>query len=846
MKFRDHAASIALAAATSLVISLPAMAQATIRLDLPAQDLDVTLRAIARASGRQILIVANTVAGRQAPAVKGEFTPEEAVRTALGGSGIGVRFAGDTIIIGSPAPQATLGSDPSSGDIEVTGSRIKGSPIASPKITIGRQDILDAGFADIGSALRALPQNFAGGQNPGVGRGAAAGGIDNQNISGGSAVNLRGLGQDATLTLLNGARMTYGGFSQGIDISAIPIDAIERIDVVPDGASAVYGSDAVAGVVNVILRPSYEGLSVSSRLGTSTDGGYFSQQYSALGGVAWDNGGLYAGYTYRATDALEARKRSYTRSLGDPYDLYPDLDSHAAVARLTQTFSGDARFAVDGLFSRRVIRPDITVAGSIVSTRNIDRFVSLSPSLEVPIGDKWSVTVKGVYSDDRTTTLASQSFSGVEIYSAYGCYCNSLYSGEAYLEGGLFSLPGGTVRIVAGGGHRLNRFAYKNLRTGTGYSGDQKDSYGYAELFVPLVSDRNRSAFVDALSFTIAGRYDRFNRFGSIATPKLGIVYSPISSLDLKFSWGRSFKAPTLLQQYSQRSAALIDATSLVGSTDPAGTTALLTQGGGSGLKPERATTMSWTASFHPVADPGLSLDFTYFRVRYRDRVLTPITGYSNSLNPVYADYIVRNPTLAQVEATIAAADTALQNYDGVSYDLSKIAYIIDNHYTNVANQRIQSIDLTLQYRTQFASGEVSTSLNASWLDSSQRNNEYSSYFDKAGSIFNPPHYRARAGLGWEGHALKVFSFFNYTGILKDRRTATVRNVRSTVTMDTQIGYTFANDGPLRDLAINLSVENLFNTKPPYMRPAAYVEPYDTTNYSPLGRFVSLSISKTL
>jgi outer membrane receptor protein involved in Fe transport len=842
MKYRNCAASIALAAATSLVIPVPAFAQETVRLDLPEQELQLTLRAIAHASGRQILIAADLVAGRRAPALAGEFGVEHALRKALEGTGIQARVAGDTILVGALETKAQRDAT----DIEVTGSRIKGASIASPKIVIGRQDILDAGFADIGAALRSVPQNFAGGQNPGVGRGAIAGGIDNQNISGGSAVNLRGLGQDATLTLLNGARMTYGGFSQGIDISAIPIDAIERIDVVPDGASAIYGSDAVAGVVNVVLRPTYDGVSVSSRLGTSTDGGYFSQQYSALGGVAWDRGGLYTAYIYRANDALEARKRSYTQSLGDPYELYPDLESHAALARLTHTFDGDVRFALDGLFSRRVIRPDITIAGSLVSNRNVDRFVSLSPSLEIPLGGPWSLTVKGVYSNDRTTTLVSQSMAGVELYSAYGCYCNSLYSGEAYVEGGLLSLPGGTARIVAGGGYRLNRFAYKDLRAGTGYSGEQQDTYGYAELFLPLVSGQNASPLVHALSATIAGRYDRFNRFGSIATPKLGLVFSPSSSLDLKFSWGRSFKAPTLLQQYSQHSVALIDATSLVGSTDPAGATAILAQGGGSGLKPERATSMSWTASFHPVSDPGLTVDLTYFRIRYRDRVLTPIAGYSNALNPTYGDYIVRNPTLSQVEAAIAAADTALQNYDGVSYDLSKVAYIIDNHYTNVANQRIQGIDIAVTYKMPLGSGDVSTSLNASWLKSSQRNNAYSSYFDTAGTVFNPPHYRARASLGWEGGALKMSSFLNYTGLLKDRRTTTMRNVQSTLTMDTQVNYTFADKGALRGLAVSFAVENLFNTRPPYMMPALYVEPYDTTNYSPIGRFVSLTVSKSL
>src|SRR3546814_3559474 len=112
-----------------------------------------------------------------------------------------------------------------------------------------------------------LPQNFGGGQNPGVGIGAIGGGLTNRNVTGGSAVNLRGLGPDATLTLLNGHRISFGGLAQGVDISTIPTDVVERVEIVPDGASALYGSDAVAGVVNVIFRRSLDGLSIRTRLG---------------------------------------------------------------------------------------------------------------------------------------------------------------------------------------------------------------------------------------------------------------------------------------------------------------------------------------------------------------------------------------------------------------------------------------------------------------------------------------------------------------------------------------------------------------------------------------------------
>src|SRR3546814_6056254 len=77
---------------------------------------------------------------------------------------------------------------------------------------------------------------------------------------------LRGLGPDATLTLINGHRVAYDGAIQGVDISAIPLAALDRIEIVADGSSALYGSDAVAGVANVLLRKDYQGLWTSARI----------------------------------------------------------------------------------------------------------------------------------------------------------------------------------------------------------------------------------------------------------------------------------------------------------------------------------------------------------------------------------------------------------------------------------------------------------------------------------------------------------------------------------------------------------------------------------------------------
>ncbi|MFX4427853.1 TonB-dependent receptor plug domain-containing protein, partial [Acinetobacter baumannii] len=89
---------------------------------------------------------------------------------------------------------------------------------------------------DLGEFIRTIPENFTGGQNPGVAGGGNQGG-SNINVSSSSALNLRGLGPDATLTLLNGHRLAYDSLSQGVDIAQIPLMAIDRVEVLTDGSS---------------------------------------------------------------------------------------------------------------------------------------------------------------------------------------------------------------------------------------------------------------------------------------------------------------------------------------------------------------------------------------------------------------------------------------------------------------------------------------------------------------------------------------------------------------------------------------------------------------------------------
>ncbi|NRD72541.1 TonB-dependent receptor [Shewanella sp. VB17] len=174
--------------------------------------------------------------------------------------------------------------------IEVTGSRIKRTDIEgpSPIQSINKDDIANMGFDNLQQLLERMPAN-------GAGAFSTRGNSQDSTANGGASISLRGLGPDATLVLINGRRVASSAFAEGItnsfvDINNIPVSAIERIDILKDGASAIYGSDAIAGVVNIVLRKDIEGIEINLGLGEATGNGYDEQTASLVWGVKADKG----------------------------------------------------------------------------------------------------------------------------------------------------------------------------------------------------------------------------------------------------------------------------------------------------------------------------------------------------------------------------------------------------------------------------------------------------------------------------------------------------------------------------------------------------------------------------
>ena len=222
----------------------------------------------------------------------------------------------------SPSAEEEATTAPTSGKatnldkVTVTGSRIKRAEIEgpSPVTVLSAEQIEREGFNTVHDALETLSQNTGFGQND---FNANGGFTPNAGV-----INLRGMGPGRTLLLINGRRANdypfpYNGRSNFQNFNNIPAAAVERIEVLAGGASAIYGSDAVAGVVNVILKKNYEGNVVKLKVQTSTDGGRDIGDLQWVGGTTGDNWSVtYAFESYNA-EPLFAYQRDHMDSARD-------------------------------------------------------------------------------------------------------------------------------------------------------------------------------------------------------------------------------------------------------------------------------------------------------------------------------------------------------------------------------------------------------------------------------------------------------------------------------------------------------------------------------------------------
>jgi iron complex outermembrane recepter protein len=769
-------------------------------------DATTTLTEFSRQARLQLLFDYNVVKGHKTKPLDGTLTPATALRRLLADTDLDFDFVNERTlavmqrkVVASDGPKSAVlpkpakrssrqskktdpAADTAGGPEEVvriTGTNIRHKvPVGQEIISAGRDDIDATGAATPADFLSTLPQTFGGGPNQDTYIGQEA-----QTNSGlGVGENLRGLGARATLVLIDGRRVAPSGIEgEFVDVENIPLGAIERIDILPDSASATYGADAVGGVVNFVLRKNFDGAETILRGGSGTRGDLQEYLFSQTLGKTWDGGSGLVSFEFYRRGALPASDRAYavsdlrpfgggnfntnltnpgniispytgqtwaipagqngshlaagdlvpgtqnqqnTYSYGDEiipsqrrWNLYTDLrqDLGDRVTVFTDLLLGhrDAAETNSGAGADLVVpttnpyyvnptgMPGPVIVGynfgkdlgAVNTAVGVDT-LNWTVGMDFDAGASWDISVYGsfvreeqnsltgnlVNSDAAAIALADPnpatalnpfgdgSFTNAAtlntIRQNYRFWLDSqLETADITADGPIAELPGGPLKLAVGFDRRNQFFSTANtaISSAPAQSSNLSRSVlsAFSELVAPVLSESNGIPGMTRLQFSVAARYEEYSTFGSGATPKLGVLWSPLPTVSLRGSWSRAVRPPTLSDlDTSHNQAALVP---LPDPTAPGGvTSALAWLGGNADVQPEHARSWTGGLDFVPAAVPGLTLGMTYFNTLFTNRIQsTSLVGNVLS-DPAYAAIVTTNPTAAQV-ANICSHSTFLQ-----------------------------------------------------------------------------------------------------------------------------------------------------------------------------------------
>lgn len=373
---------LAIAAALFLAAVAFASEPATKKFDVPADKAPAALKMFSQQAGVEVLFPTDAVAGVRTNATRGDMTPRAALEKMVAGTGFVVVQDAKTGALGLRAeskseknadsrPDTTQAAKIENGAIKletytVLGSRIRQADAAgpSPVSTYTADYIRDSGSFTLADFLNQIPQTYSGiasGRsstpnelNPEFGQrtettspafnfvlGSSAAPPGQTGVSG---VSLRGLGSGSTLVLVDGRRVSQSGAGnrssdtrQGfVDLNTIPLGMIERVEVTTDGASAIYGADAVAGVINIILKKNYTGTELNGGIRLAEHGGGRERNVSLIQGFTHGKWSGNVSLEYFDRTSLKASQRRYSKN-----------QNHTAIATGTLTADGSTTYGVD-------------------------------------------------------------------------------------------------------------------------------------------------------------------------------------------------------------------------------------------------------------------------------------------------------------------------------------------------------------------------------------------------------------------------------------------------------------------------------------------------------------------
>lgn len=763
--------------------------------------------------------------------------------------------------------------------IVVTGSLIRGLPkeyVASPVFTYGQGDIVRSGAGSVSEYMLTIPQNFTGDMSD-FGTSAAQIGTTlstattyNQ-YDGFAGFSLRGLASDATLTLLNGRRMASIGMVEAPTVSVIPSALIERIDIIPDGASATYGADAVAGVVNIVTRKPKEGLEVNSHLSTTTQTGSRNWDASLLAGHSWGNGNAYAmAMVQHRSEFIEEPVESEGWLVR--ISQLPKEDIKGFYSGIRQDV-GDFTMSVDGSYFRRdrdgrIEYPDYP--------RYNELFRSSASGGSVNGNVHWQS--KGATSLDLNIDYGrnkanSKLFDGLPPYGAPDTdytYRNSLFVAELSGQTPLFRLPGGPAMLAGGVQYRV-----ETLRTDAAIffhldGGTRRAKSLFGELNLPIVGPDQNLPFMRSLILTAAARYEDLG-FDHALAPKASARWQIGRSIALRGTYSRSFLTPRFRDTIgiAEQVSFWNYPYAFLNPADqnpalPAGNAVVMYRAGSNpNLKTQKADSFTAGMDLTPSFIPNLTIKAGYYRIKISDRIVTPSQDDSVTV-PDLQVYNVRDPDAALVNSIVnnpvvfrwfATGIPFVNNGNTVIYNsasqipsqlLASVQAIADIRPQNFAVEFTDGLDLDLAYRTRMLGGDASLHVTGEYILNLNLT-AGGVPVSRLDGYAQPADVRLNGTAIWGRGGFSVGSVVNYVDGFTDNRPGYPRTkIPSYTTASLFVGFDLGRLSKvnwLHETQVQLVVANVFDAQPP--RIVDGVLGFDPYNNPPNPRSIGLTLTKT-
>jgi outer membrane cobalamin receptor len=869
--FKVRAGSVALASvvlATLALPSAPAFAQSEQRqFNIPAQTLATALEAFGRQSGKEILFDRSQTLGKRSQAISGSMSAERALRALLSGTGLVERAAnqGTFLVertkdtVSSLAGENGVDDDSAGEEIVVTGTNIRGvTDLPSPSVTYTRSQIEQAGYTTVEEVFRSLPQNVAE-ISPTASLGVGTSRISSENNQGVVGISLRGLGPESTLVLLNGKRRAGNLNGRVFDIAMIPVALLERIEIVTGGRSAVYGSDAVAGVVNLVTTKSYSGFESDVTFSANRAGGR-NVQATQIAGLKGDAGGIVGAFDYawqQDVDVSETGLSVAPSAFGltpvtGGFDLVPSRRRYSGYLAGQWRIAQVAEVYFDGLYGHDTVRQDVAYdAGGTLAFNNSNtkskQFSGVAGVRLEPVAG-WEVDLSATHGGVNVTQDYNAGFGAFQV-SGTNFGRTRLSTVSAVADGSVFAVGEVDVRAAIGAEHRWE--SYRDGTVGSPPAVDLRRNVRsvFGEIYVPLVT--NGGPGLRALNLSAAIRYDDYSDVGDTTNHQFGAMWVPFDGLRFKASRATAFRAPSLYSKgFSLREASLFSvADPSTGTSSPL----LILTGSNPGLGPERAVT--WTAGFEidPAVAPWLHLEVSYFNIRYRNRIDEPaqFADFANILvnQGFFGDLIDRAPSavdLAQALSNLSFfSDNTGSGFDPASQNILDVfpdIVVFDNRRANIAVDSLSGIDGAVRLSVPFSAGVLTAGVNGTYyIDFDRQFTPSSPKLPQLNLPGKTIDFRLRGNLGYSSGPFAANLFVNYSDGYKDTASTPVARITSWTTVDVSLQYRVAQGDPSgkNGMTFTLAAQNLFDAEPPFFGNDFYGFGFDPTNANGLGRVVS-------